>query len=277
MGRRFFTPNQDGIEDRVSLNVFLAKAADLQVYLEDAVGVRTYLARREGAREPGEAGNHEYDYDGGVDQGFRPPTAGEYQVFAVAQDAEGQRVRAADTLVIEDSGLPQVEIIPQSTGGTVCFERAPYDDAYFTDAETEGQTIPQPQDVCSELTTLTLPVGDLLIFRLTVRNYGETPIRTAGPFPGTVYDFGQQNSSLGYLEESGVWRVGIECETATTSYPWRWAVAPRAALTEVYNAELDATLYYLEPGARGEVWGSHPHDQFGGGAQPTTLLGGPYP
>jgi hypothetical protein len=251
-----FSPNQDGIRDRVSVNVYLAKPATLSVYLQDAQGVQIYLSERIGGRDPGEAGNHEFDYDGGVDQGFRPPADGDYTLYAVAQDLEGQRFVRTARLKIENSGLPQVEIVPQSTGGTVCFSAAPYAEAYFTSASVRGQLIAKPAAVCSELTTLTLPVGDMLVFYATVYNYGDTPIRTAGPFPGTVYNFGQRTSTLGEYEESGAWRFGVMCDTAESDYPWRWALASLDELEVVYDAQDDQTYYYLPPGARAQTWGA---------------------
>jgi hypothetical protein len=256
VGPTIFTPNQDGIRDRISVNVYLAKPADLKVYLQDQQGVQIFLSERQGGREIGDMGNHEFDYDGGVDQGFRPPADGEYTLFAVAQDAEGQRMIRTRQITIQDSGLPQVEIVPQATGSTVCFEVAPYQESYYSDREALGETIPKPETVCSELTTLTIPVGELLVFHLTVSNYGDTPIRTAGPFPGTVYHQDQRASTLGEYEESGAWRVGIMCDTAESDYPWRWALAPLDELTQVYDPERDETYFYLEPGQRAESWGA---------------------
>lgn len=253
---QIFTPNQDGIRDRVSINVYLEKAADLSVYLEDAQGERFYLPEREVGRRPGEAGNHEFDYDGGVDQGMEPPPDGTYKVYAVAQDAEGQRIVRTGELVIENGGLPQVEIAPQTTGATVFFTSAPYDEDYYTNIDTPGEMIAKPEGVASDLTKLTLMQGDLLVFKLTVNNYGSTPIRTAGPFPGTVYNFAQRAASLGEYEESGAWRVGINCHTAYSDFPWRWALAPLDELDIVYDEFNDETYYYLQPGQQAEVWGA---------------------
>lgn len=251
-----FTPNQDGIRDRVSINVYLEKPAQLSVYLEDASGQRYYLPEREEGRLPGDRGNHEFDYDGGVDQGMEPPPDGQYTVYAVAQDAEGQRIVRQGTLSIRDGGLPQVEIVPQSTGAVVYFGSMPYDDRYYTDLDTTGQPIPRPEEVISDLTTLTMPLGDLLVFKLTVSNYGSTPVRTAGPFPGTVYQFNQRAASLEAYEESGAWRIGINCDTAYSDFPWRWALAPLEELQAVYDEETGETYYYLLPGQRAEVWGA---------------------
>lgn len=253
---RVFTPNQDGIHDRVNINVYLEKPAELDVYLEDSEGQRYYLAEREKGRKPGDMGNHEFDYDGGVDQGMEPPPDGTYAVYAVAQDAEGQRIVRTGELTIQDGGLPQVEIVAQTTGATVFFDDMPYDDRYFTSASVTGDTIPKPEGVASDLTTLTVVQGNLLVFKLTISNYGDTPIRTAGPFPGTVYQFNQVGSTLGAYEESGAWRVGIKCETSLSDFPWRWAVAPLDELTPVYDEATDRTYYYLQPGEGAEVWGA---------------------
>ncbi len=251
-----FTPNQDGIRDRVSINVYLKKTAQLSVYLEDASGQRYYLPEREEGRLPGDMGNHEFDYDGGVDQGMEPPPDGQYAVYAVAQDAEGQRIVRQGSLSIRNGGLPQVEIVPQAAGAVVYFGTMPYDDRYYTDLETVGERIPKPEGVISDLTTLTMPLGDLLVFKLTVSNYGATPVRTAGPFPGTVYQFSQRAASLEAYEESGAWRIGINCDTAYSDFPWRWALAPLEELQAVYDEETGETYYYLLPGQRAEVWGA---------------------
>lgn len=251
-----FTPNQDGIRDRVSINVYLEKPADLTVYIEDTAGERYYLAEREKGREPGDQGNHEFDYDGGVDQGMEPPPDGTYTVYAVAQDDEGQRIVRQGELTLQDGGLPQVEIVAQVTGARVFFTQQPYDEAYHNDLNIQGERIPKPEGIASVRDTITMVQGDLLVFKLTVYNYGATPIRTAGPFPGTVYDFEQRASSLGQYEQSGAWRIGINCDTSYSDFPWRWALGPLDDLAAVYDEVNDATYYYLQPGQRAEVWGA---------------------
>lgn len=260
-----FTPNQDGVRDRIQVNVFLNKAADLKVYLEDDKGVRTYLAEREGGRAEGEEGSHEFDYDGGVDDGFEPPEDGVYTLYAVAQDAEGQRVIRQQTIEIEQGGLPQMEIMAQNTGATVCFYRVPWEDRFYSIEGNLGDLIDLPEGSCSDVSTLTLEQGDLLVFKLTVRNYGRTPVRTIGPFPGTVYQDTQQSNSLGFLEKDGVWRVGINCQGTTSDFPWRWAIGvPDENLDTVFDKELNETFYYLDAaaedeedrGIQSEVWGA---------------------
>jgi len=251
-----FTPNQDGIDDRVRINIYLDKPAQLSVYLQDSAGQRYYLSEREQKRDPGEMGSHDFDYDGGVDQHMEPPADGTYDVFAIVQDAEGQRLVRQSQLTIKDGGIPQMEFAPQTTGGAVYYETIPYRDEYHTTSAQTGELLEKPEGVISDLSTLTVIQGDLLVFKLTVTNYGRTPVRTAGPFPGTVYDFNQNFATLGAYEEAGGWRVGIKCDTSLSDYPWRWAIAPLAELEQVYNEAEDQTYYYLMPGERSEVWGA---------------------
>ncbi len=251
-----FTPNQDGVRDRVQVNVYLTKPAQLDVYLEDEANNKIYLGERLLGRDPGDEGNHEFDYDGGVDDGFEPPPDGDYTLYAVAQDFEGQRIARTTTLTIQDGGLPQAEITPQSIGATVCFSTQPWDDRYYSSREIAGDLVEMPEGSCSELTTLSMEQGDLLVFQLAVFNYGRTPIRTDGPFAGTVYQFDQLASTLGYLESDGTFRIGIHCSTAIHDHPWRWGLGDPSQLTEVFDPQLNDTFYYLMPGERAVVWGA---------------------
>lgn len=218
-----FTPNQDGFDDRVSINIYLPKPADLEVYLVDEEGVRFYVPESQDGRKPGEAGMHTYDYEGGVDQGAVPPPDGRYEVVAMAEDEEGQRVTRQGELTIENSGVPLAEIVAQPVGDTV------------------------------EFSSEAVKVGDTLWFTLTVENYGEAPIRTTGPPSGTVYQQDERASTLGFFDESGAWRVGLDCDTCLSDYPWRWALGTPDDLTPI---EVNGTTqYYLMPGQRIVVTG----------------------
>jgi PKD repeat protein len=249
-----FSPNQDGINDRISVNVFLEKASDLTVYLEDGVGTRIYLAERLLDREPGEPGNHEFDYDGGVDDGFEPPEDGRYMLYAVAQDEEGQRVARTREIEIVGGGLPQVEIAPQPTGANVCFSTLPWDERYRNTEALEGAILDLPESNCSDLRTIEMLQGDLLVFRLTVRNYGRTAVRTHGPFAGTVYQYEQLPPALSQPESDGAVRVGIHCQASTVDNPWRWGLGRPDDLTA--RDVGGRTFYYLEAGEIVQVWGA---------------------
>lgn len=249
-----FSPNQDGVNDRISVNVFLEKASDLTVYLEDQEGTRIYLAERLLDREPGEPGNHEFDYDGGVDDGFEPPADGEYMLFAVAQDDEGQRIVRTRAIEIVDGGLPQVEIAPQPTGANVCFSTLPWDERYRNTEALEGDILDIPESNCSDLRTIEMLQGDLLVFQLTVRNYGRTAVRTHGPFAGTVYQYEQLPPALSHPESDGAVRVGIHCEASGVDNPWRWGLGrPEDFIAREVGEE---TFYYLDAGEIVQVWGA---------------------
>jgi len=218
-----FTPNQDGFDDRVSINIYLPKPADLEVYLLDEDGTRFFIPESQEGRKPGEAGMHTFDYEGGVDQGALPPPDGRYEVIAIAEDAEGQRTTRTSELVIENGGVPLAEIVAQPVGDTVEF--------------SGGAVL----------------MGDTMWFTLTVENYGDAPIRTTGPPPGTVYQQDERASTLGYFDESGAWRVGLDCDTCLSDYPWRWALGTPEELTAIeVNGQ---SQYYLMPGQRVVVTG----------------------
>lgn len=257
-----FTPNQDGYDDRVSINLFLAKQAQLTVYLEGkSAGTGSgpyYIAERFEGRKPGEPGAHVFDYDGGVDNNTPPPPNGVYAVVALAQDAIGQRVRRIGEVTLKDGGLPNAEIVAQSAGRTVTWAKLPWIDTYFTNAATPGQKIEPLTGITSTQVEVSMPQGDLLLFRLTVSNYGTTPIRTTGPWPGTVYTYGQTVAAMfgddSREQPTGAWYVGVECERSESSYPWRWAIGPQVELTKV---ERDGEmLWYLMPGQQTTVWGA---------------------
>ncbi|MBI5669010.1 MAG: hypothetical protein HZC41_13480 [Chloroflexi bacterium] len=249
-----FTPNQDGIADRTRVNVYLTKPSQLTAWLEGADGLQIYLAERTEGREPGEPGRHDFDYDGGVDLGADPPPDGTYTVVALAEDTEGQQVRRTSTLTIQDGGDPQAEIAPQAVGVDVVFAHVPYDARYFGPDAALVVPPDDPQDL--NFMAVNIPLGDLLVFKLTVDNYGEVPIRTSGPPPGTVYEQEQVAATLGWIDESGAWRVGIHCDTSITDFPWRWAVGSEDDLVAIEDPASGNTYYYLPPGKQAVVWGA---------------------
>jgi hypothetical protein len=212
-----FSPNRDGLADRVTINVDLKKdVEELTVYLTGPDAVRYHVQEKEGATRPNEAGWHEFDYDAGVDHGADPPPDGVYTVTMRAQDALGQWTSADGTLTIENGGVPRV---------------------YILNGEVEWSAS-------------SVPLGETLYFTLTVDNDSATPIRTSGPPPGTVYDSDQNYATLGEYEQSGVFRVGIHCETSPTDHPWRWAVGGADDLVVD-----DEDHYYLPAWGRAVVSG----------------------
>ena len=123
-----FTPNQDGIHDRVSISYFLLKDAErVEVYLQPlATGKNQAPLHYPISEDPtasisetGKAGYHGYDYDGGVDQSAEPPPDGDYAIYAEAADKVGNRVVVSSTLTITEGGKPRrTSSAARSTGRT---------------------------------------------------------------------------------------------------------------------------------------------------------------
>ncbi len=212
-----FSPNQDGIDDRVTINLVLEKdVEELRVYLLGANGVEHHIAEDERVTRANQRGWHTYDYDGGIDAGSEPPPDGVYTLYAEARDAMGQHVAVTNMLEIVDAGLPR---------------------AYIVNGEVE-------------YSATTLVLSDTLCFTLTVENDSDTYLRTTGPWPGAVYRSDQNVNTLGWSEESGAFRVGMDFDTALRDYPFRWGIGQ----PDVDLVRIDE-YWYLPPRARSLVSG----------------------
>lgn len=218
-----FSPNRDGVQDRVKINYYLTKPANVQLYLQDDEGNKYPVAEPQGALtavKPGEVGPHKYDYEGGVDQGAQPPPDGTYTLVALAEDRVGQKVELTRTLTITDGGVPRATIVQL--------------DIEYSDA--------------------IIPVGGTLCITATIENYGDTPVRTTGPPPGTTFTSEQNFNSLGWNQSSGAWRFGLDFDgNPAYPYPFRWAVGrPEELEKKVING---TEYYYLRPGQQAQVTG----------------------
>lgn len=277
MSTDVFTPNRDGVNDRVVINIFLEKDADLRVYLLTDEGVELPVAERTewSCTEDEACGRYTFDYEGGVDLNQTPPEDGIYTVVAVAQDDEGQRIRRETTLTIDNGGVPRAEISPQAIDADVFWLSVPYDDSYFSDAESLGELIDEPaipESVTQNL--VSVPFGDMLVFRLTVNNYSDVPIRTTNPPPGTVYQQDQRMSAVNALEEPGAWRVGVMCDTTQTDFPYRWALGDENTLITIPDEETGREYSYLPSGATAVVWGAIRLTEINEFANPQTCWAG---
>jgi hypothetical protein len=218
--KRRFSPNRDGIDDRVRIQFQLMKeVSELRVFLLTPEGLEMPISELEQDVPAKMPGRHYYDYEGGVDNGETPPPDGTYPIFAVAQDLEGQRIRVEDELTIEYGGVPRADIFAPPTGDQL------------------------------QLDSTAVALCDTLHFTVTVSNYGNTPIRTSGPEPGTVYDSDWNYNTLGWHTESGAWRLAIGYENEISNYPYRWAVG------ETEDLEKIGEHYYLLPGRRATITG----------------------
>jgi hypothetical protein len=207
-----FTPNRDGITDRVTVGYNLNKEVTrVEVYLLGHDGAK-YPVREDQIREMGAAGAHEHDYDAGVDLGATPPPDGDYTVVVEAVDAVGNRTRVSGALAISGGGVPQVEIVNSAAR----FEPA------------------------------VLPLGGTITFTCTVKNIGKVPVRTRGPEPGTTYTTSENFNTLGQYEEPGIFRVGLDYEGNSSGrvYPFRWQLGMDDELTTV-QTDLGPQKYLL--------------------------------
>jgi hypothetical protein len=227
-----FTPNQDGINDRISISYRLLEAAEVEVYLRDAEGhhypvglPKTRWDEDEFDLEGSpskvelEPGLWEYDYDGGIDRGASPPADGHYTVVVEASDLVGNKVIREAPLTIEDGGLPLAEI----------------------------KTV--------EFFPEVLPLGGTLHVTVTVENVGAVAIRTKGPPSGTIYTSRENFNTLGFYEEPGIFRVGVDFEGNSDgrSYTYRWQLGRDEDLEErIINGQRQL---YLLPGRRVTIVG----------------------
>jgi len=237
-----FTPNQDSIHDRVSISYYLTKKAErVQVYLRPAGNDKLKYPIAEkpsvSTAEPGDAGYHGYDYDGGVDLNAEPPPDGDYLVFAEAEDKVGNRVQVSSTLTIKEGGKPRAEV----AGGEI-------------DWQGEMNRV------------VGVPLGGSLCFTATVVNIGPVPIRTAGPWPGQTFKFSENYNTLAgrqgeqsWYQQAGIWRFGVNFDTTGVDFPFRWAIGRKQDLeARIIDGQ---TQYYLLPGKRGLVSGCIVLDQ----------------
>jgi len=216
-----FTPNQDGINDRVSISYFLPKPAEVRVFVADAKGNEYPVAEKKTGVKPGEVGIHQYDYDGGVDLGAMPPPDGTYKVIAEAVDEVGNQVVQEAPLTISEGGVPRGEIV----------------------------------NATAEFRPTIVPLGSTLTFTVTVANLGTVPIRTKGPEPGTTYTTSENFNTLGFYEEPGIFRIGVDFEgnSQGRKYPYRWQIGKTSELTK---RVIDGKEYlYLMPGKKATITG----------------------
>jgi hypothetical protein len=243
---RDFSPNQDGIHDNVSISYYLTKKAEtIQLYLQQAAGaaggpgLRYPLAEdpASSTAEPGEVGYHAYQYDGGLSLNAEPPPDGMYIVAVEAQDLVGNQTMVSTTLTITEGGKPRAEI----AGGVINW-----------------------RDEMDQV--VSVPLGQTLCFTATVSNIGPVPIRTAGPWPGQLYKISENYNTLAqshhdpsWYAQPGAWRFGVNFDTTSVDYPFRWAVGRPQ---DLQKRTIDGTpQYYLLPGHRGQVYGCIQFDQ----------------
>ncbi len=239
---KVFRPNLDGLrDDWVSISYNLSKEVqNIQVYLLDpnSPSLKVHIAEGPNTIEPEEPGNHTYKYFGGVDLNAEPPPDGEYLVVGEANDLAGNRVRVTRSLTIEMGGRPRADVV-------------------------QGEI-----DWVNEVNrVVSIPLGRKLCFSAIVKNEGDVPVRTNGPWPGQEYHFAKdfthdtfntiaarpENLGKYWFELPGAFRFGLNFSTTGYPYPFRWAIGRQEDL-EYLEIEGERA-WYLMPGKSGRVSG----------------------
>lgn len=228
-----FTPNQDSLDDRVSINYALTKDVDkILVYLQDPAKLdnRYILAETPGLVKPEERGNHVFDYDGGVDLNAEPPPDGTYNIVGEARDRAGNAVRVVRQLTIKEGGKPR--------------------------ADVAGSEIHWQGEMSRNIV---VALGEKICFEAVVVNESTVPLRTSGPEPGQEYRFSENYNKLAatindsWYQQAGVWRFGINFDTTGIDFPFRWAIGrPEDLEKRVIDGK---EQWYLLPGKAGQVRG----------------------
>jgi hypothetical protein len=232
-----FTPNQDGIDDRVTIRYYLTKPAQVDVYLTDGKTRYEVAEKRTTICVKNDKfciGPHEYDYDGGIDLLATPPPDGTYDVIAEAVDAIGNRTRVTKKLTIADGGIPRATI---------------------TNSGVDWAPLTVPTLKLDQGPIL-VSLGRTLTFTVTVQNIGPVPVRTKGPEPGTLFTTSENFNTKKEYEEPGVWRVGLDYQGNSVGrpYPFRWQVG---STKDLKRFVVDGKEYfYLMPGQRVTVSGT---------------------
>jgi len=144
-----------------------------------------------GEQERREPGEYVFTFSGIMND--KPLPDGAYQYTVVARDAVGNVTLARVPITVENGGLPEARI-------------------------TSVRFTPHQ-----------LMKGDLLHVAITVKNVGNTVLRTQGPPPGytyTTYDNFTSIENHTLVDRPGLWRVGVDWAGAPTSsgarFPYRW-------------------------------------------------------
>lgn len=226
--RVVFTPNRDGIGDRVAVSYWLSREATVEVYLirTDDERAAKYAIASVAKLKPGRQ-NH--DYEGGVDLGNTPPPNGDYLVVAEAKDAIGNHAVLSQPLTVADGGVPLAHIVSAS------------------------------------ISPVTIPLSGTLRVEVVVENVGAVAIRSQGPYSGTVYTNAENYNTKGFFENPGVFRICADYEgNPSGAYPFRWGLAGDKLLP----GERQTVIGYIQitsPTTKGSLyfWTGLRHEQVG--------------
>jgi hypothetical protein len=210
------TPNEDGIDDAAMITLELsADVTQLSVYVESESGKAFPVPELPGQTQPNAQGLHKFHFEALAIAGDDLEN-GLYDVSVNVLDRYGQHIEWVTPLIVSEIG----QLFGFIENGAVI---------YSSD---------------------NVEINDDLCFSLRVRNNGNTFMRTIGPWSNTRYQDGENFVSLGFPEDKGAFRIGLDYETRDGQYPLRWALGtPGIDLVEVDGE------WYLPPKSIGSVSG----------------------
>jgi len=185
------SPNFDALDDVTQVTYRLTKTAMVNAFADRVADDGTREEAWRGERVKTEVGEQSLQWDGVVNG--QPLPAGTYEFGIRAEDIAGNVSEARQTVTIEDPGVP---------------------DATIVSARITPSQIVRGGQVCVDV---------------TVRNIGQTVLRTQGPDSGYVYNSFDSFSSIldrQFIDRGGYWRVGLAWsgtpDPGGATYPYRW-------------------------------------------------------
>ncbi len=185
------SPNSDAIDDVTRVTYRLTKTARAIPFADRILPDGQRRRAWTGEERKLEAGEQQLVWDGFLSG--QPLPDGTYEFGIRAADAAGNVREARQPIVVEAGGIPEAKIVW---------------------ARISPTEIIRGGEVCLDA---------------TVRNTGQTVLRTEGPDPGYVYDSFDTFQSINdhaFVEHAGYWRIGLDwagsADTAGARYPFRW-------------------------------------------------------
>ncbi|HEY3061479.1 MAG TPA: hypothetical protein VGL99_21125 [Chloroflexota bacterium] len=185
------SPNFDARDDVTHITYRLAKNARVSAFLDRETSPGQFARVWMGEEIKLQAGEQSIVWDG-LNSGV-PVRTGGYLLGVRARDAAGNVVERSSALVVEESGLPEASIVLTRIG------------------------------------PLRIIRGEQVCVDASIRNTGQTVLRTLGPDPGYTYNSLDTYASIEdhrFAEHAGYWRLGLSwsggTEVSSATYPYRW-------------------------------------------------------
>ncbi len=185
------SPNADAVDDLAQVSYVVTKNAKTTPFADLVAPDGRRKRMWTGEATNVEAGEQRLQWDG-MQSGVPVPD-GQYEFGLRAVDAAGNATEVRRALVVEAGGVPQAKIVR---------------------AQLSPTQVVRGGQVCLDV---------------TVRNIGQTVLRSEGPDPGYVYNSFDTYASIAshqYVEQAGFWRIGLDwagsADTTGARYPFRW-------------------------------------------------------